>query len=128
MQYPYLDQRTNVLVFNSSLATKFVESTTIRAISHALILQVAFSSLITDRAIEWVVGEQELHNTLTGLVGEGRIGLNPHSRLDRPRARGNWLWCSFDFDETHTAVSRDHELLMVAVPGECQKPCHLAEQ
>jgi len=113
----YLDQRSNVLVLDRSLTTDFVKSTPIRTVSHALILKVALATLVANRAVERVVGEEEFHDTLTGLVNEGRIGLDSHTGLNGPSAGSDWLWGSLDFDQTHTTVSGNHELLVVAVSG-----------
>jgi hypothetical protein len=41
-----------------------------------LILKIAFSSLVANRAIERVVGEKELHDTFTSLVNGRRVGLD----------------------------------------------------
>jgi len=92
-----------------------VESSSIRTVSHALILQVTFSTLVADGTIERVVGEQELHDTFSCFVNEWGIRLDSHAGLHRPSAGGNRLWRSLDFDKTHTAVTGDHKLFMVAV-------------
>lgn len=114
----HLDERTNVLVLDGTLATKLVEATTVSTVSHALVLEIALATLIANRAIQRVVGEQEFHDTLTGLVDEGGVGLDDHTGLDGPCARGDGLGGALDFDETHTTVTGDHELLVVAVAGD----------
>lgn len=114
----YLDQWANVLVLNRTLATQLVEASSVGTVSHRLILQIALATLVADGAVERVVGEQELHDTLTGLVNEWRVGLDDHAGLDGPGARGDGLGGALDFDEAHTAVSGDHELLVIAVAGD----------
>lgn len=79
-----LDQRSNILILHSTLAAYFVEPSTIRAISHRLVLQVAFASLVADRAVQGVVGEEEFHDAFSCFVCEGGIGLDDHSWLDWP--------------------------------------------
>lgn len=114
----YLDERTNVLVLDGTLATKLVEATTITTVSHALILEITLATLVANGAVQRVVGQQELHDTLTGLVNEGRVGLDDHTGLDGPCARSDGLGGALDLDETHTTVTSDHELLVVAVAGD----------
>jgi len=84
--FAYLHQRPNILVLDRSLPTDFVESTSVTTIPHALILQITLSSLIANRAVERVVGEQELHDTLAGFVNQRRVGLDPHAGLYGPGA------------------------------------------
>jgi len=114
----HLDERTNVLVLDGTLATKLVEAATVAAVSHALILEITLATLVANGAVQGVVGQQELHDTFTGLVDEGRVGLDDHTGLDGPCARGDGLGSALDFDETHTTVTGDHELLVVAVAGD----------
>lgn len=94
----HLDERTNVLVLDGTLATKLVEATTITAVSHALVLEIALATLVANWAVQGVVGQQELHDTLAGLVDEGRVGLDDHTGLDGPCARGNGLGSALDLD------------------------------
>lgn len=114
----YLDQGSNVLVLNSTLSAQLVEATSVGTVSHALILQVALATLVADGAVEGVVGEQELHDALAGLVNERGVGLDDHAGLDGPGARGDGLGCSLDLDQTHTTIAGNHELLVVAVAGD----------
>lgn len=110
-----LDERSNVLIFNSTLAFNLVESSAVGSVSHGLILEIALSTLITDRAVEGVVGQQEFHDALSCLVNERRICLDHHAGLDRPRARGNRLRGPLDLDQAHAATSSNHQLFVVAV-------------
>jgi len=68
-----LDEGPEVLVLDCTLASDFVETSTVGTISHGLVLQVTLSSLITNGAVKRVVGEQEFHDTLARFVNEGRI-------------------------------------------------------
>lgn len=114
-QSPYLDQRANVLVLNSTLATDLVESTAVGSVPHRLVLEIALASLVANGAVERVVGKQELHNTLARLVDERRVGLDHHAWLHRPRARCDRLGSPLHLDQTHAAVTGNHQLLVVAV-------------
>src|ERR1700712_1826478 len=89
VERPYLNQWSNVLVLDTSLATNFVKPASVRTVSHRLILQIAFTTLIANRTVKGMVGEEEFHNTLTGFVYERRVCLDDHSRLDRPCTRRN---------------------------------------
>jgi hypothetical protein len=114
----HLDKGTNVLVLDGTLATKLVEAATVATISHALILEITLATLVANGAVQGVVGQQELHDTLTGLVDEGRVGLDDHTGLDGPCAGSDGLGGALDLDETHTTVTGDHELLVIAVAGD----------
>ena len=87
----HLDQWSDVLVLNGTLATDLVETSTVRTVSHGLILEIALASLVANRAVERVVREEEFHNTFSRLVDERRVGLHNHSWLDRPRTGCNGL-------------------------------------
>lgn len=111
----YLDQRANVLVLHSTLAANLVETTAVSAVPHGLVLEIALTTLVANRAVERVVGEEELHDALTRLVDERRVRLDYHAWLHRPRARRDWLGSPLHLDQTHTAVAGNHQLLVVAV-------------
>lgn len=55
------------------------KATPVRPKGHRLILQVTFTTLVTDGAIQGMVDKEELHHTLTGLPGQVRVGLDPHT-------------------------------------------------
>lgn len=111
----YLDQWANVLVLHRTLSFELVEAAAVGTVSHGLILEIALASLVANGAVQRVVGEQELHDALTRLVDERRVGLDDHAGLYRPCARGDWLRSPLHFDQAHTATSSNHQLLVVAV-------------
>lgn len=115
---PYLDQRPDVLVLHCPFARDLVKPPSVTAISHALILQVALATLVADGTIQRMICQQELHHTFSRLVRERAIRLDHHTRLHRPRARGDWLRRPLDLYQAHSAVSGNHEFLVVAVPGD----------
>jgi hypothetical protein len=47
-----------------------MESTPIGTVTHRLVLEITLSSLVADRTIEGMVGEEELHDTLSCLVNQ----------------------------------------------------------
>jgi hypothetical protein len=97
-----LDQGANIFILHGTLSAGFVKSTPIGTITHRLVLEIALSSLVTNRAIEGMIGEKELHHTLSSLVNQRRVRLDHHTRLYWPSTGGNRLRGTFDFDETHT--------------------------
>ena len=105
-----LDQRANVLVLNGTLAADLVEAAAVGTVAHGLVLKIALATLVANRAVEGVVGEEELHDALAGLVDEGRVGLDDHAGLDGPGAGRNGLRRPLDLDQAHTAVSGNHQL------------------
>ena len=92
-----------------------MESPSVRTISHALILQITLATLVANGAVQWVVGQQEFHDTFSCLVCERAVCLDHHSGLYGPGTRGHWLGRALDLDQAHSAVSGNHELLVVAV-------------
>jgi hypothetical protein len=116
--FAYLDQRANVLVLNGTLALQLVETSSVCTVSHALILQITLATLVANGAVKRVVCQQELHHALARLVNLWAVRLNHHAGLDRPRARSHRLGCALDFNQTHSAVSSNHKLLVVTVAGD----------
>jgi hypothetical protein len=60
-----LDEWPEVFVLDSALAGYLMETRPIRAVSHGLILEVAFTTLVTNWTVERVVGKEEFHDTLS---------------------------------------------------------------
>ena len=60
------DQRSQIQIIHGTLG--FTEAGEVDAIGHRLILQVAFAALVTDRAIERVVDQEELHHAFARLL------------------------------------------------------------
>ena len=115
------DQRAKVQVFGRALG--FAVAAEIDAVSHGLILQIAFAALIADRAIQRVVDQQEFHHAFAGLADHRAVGANFAGRaigprtqiLDLHRARGGGLGrAAHDLDQTHAAVAGDRQALVIA--------------
>src|SRR5262249_54426066 len=94
----------------------------IDAVGHGLVLQVAFSALVADRAVERMVDQQEFHHAFARLAHHWRLGENL-GRLTLPTgpavahtpcARGHRLGRSLELDQAHTAVAGNREALVEA--------------
>ncbi len=86
----------------------------VRAIFNRLILQRAFSTLITYRAIQRVIDEQEFHCALLGTSGQLGLSLYHHAFIHRRCAGRQWLGCIFNLYQTHTAIGCDGQFGMIA--------------
>src|SRR3546814_10709158 len=67
-----LDHRPHIFLADRPLV--LLEARVAATIGHGLVLKVAFAALVADRAIEWVVDEQELHHPLSRLLDHLRHG------------------------------------------------------
>jgi hypothetical protein len=63
-----------------------VESSSIGSVSHRLVLQVALSTLVTDGAVERVVGEEELHDSFPARASMREMG-HQYAVLRTPNIR-----------------------------------------
>ena len=118
------DQRTEVQILGRALG--FAVAREIDAIGHRLILQVAFTALIADRAIQRVVDEQEFHHPFAGLLDHRGIGLHnrrlafgagPQVTHLHGAGSGGLGRPADDFHKTHPAVARDRQTFVVAETG-----------
>src|SRR5579862_5775183 len=83
------DQRAEILIFDRALVLLIAAA--IEAIGHRLVLQIAFATLIADRAIERMVDEQELHHALARLASFLALREDDHPVSDRLRAGSDRL-------------------------------------
>ena len=115
-----LHQGPEVLVLHGPLAQEVVvgEPGPVRAEGHALVLQVALPALVADGAVQGVVHQQELHHALTGLTGEVGLGLHLPAVHHGHGAGRHRLGGLLHLDETHPAVARDGESVVVTEPGD----------
>jgi len=58
-----------------------------------------------------MVGQEELHHTLTRLLDHGGVGLDLHVGTDGHGARGNGLGGLLDLDQAHAAVASNGQPL-----------------
>ncbi|MGF6976658.1 hypothetical protein QFZ94_005108 [Paraburkholderia sp. JPY465] len=84
------------------------------AVTDGQILQLAFAALVADRAVERMVDQQEFHHSLLALHRLVRLGAHDHAGRHRRRARGHGLRHLLDIDQTHPAVGRNRQLLVIA--------------
>src|SRR3989344_946758 len=84
------------------------------AIAHGQVLQLAFTALVADGAIQRVVDQQELHDRLLGFDGLVALGAHDHALRHRRSARWHGLGSLFHIHQAHTAVGSDRKLLVVA--------------
>src|SRR5215472_426891 len=106
------DQGAEILVADGPLV--LLEPATVETVSHRLVLQIALAALVTNRAIERVIDQQEFHNSFLRLERLWRVRENHHPVGRRHRAGGDRLWRLFDFDQTHAAIAGDRKALVVA--------------
>ena len=122
---PAKAEADDFLIMSSTWNVKFLaarvkinELSPVRAKGHGLVLKVALSALVTDRAVKRVVDQQELHNALPSLPGEVGVGLDAPAFHDGHGAGRDGLGRLLDFDEAHPTVSGDGEALVVAESGD----------
>ena len=83
---------------------------------HRHILKLAFATLITDRAIERMVDQQEFHRRLLRCNRCRRSSLHDHA-VDHIGGTGRHRFrCPFDLDQAHAAIRRNRQLLVIAKP------------
>ncbi len=92
----------------------FSETAVIEAVAESHVLQFAFAALVADRAIERMIGEQELEHVLARVMNLRRIGADDHAFGRDERAGRLQFGHFFDFDETHAARSLERKSLVVA--------------
>ena len=106
------NQGAGVLMENDTL--RFVIARCIRAITDRQILQLAFATLIANRAIERVIDQEKLHHALLRGDRQFRMRKNLHARSNRRRTCRQCLRCFLDLHQAHPATSRNRELLVIA--------------
>lgn len=110
------DQWAKVLVFHSSFV--FSVSAFVVSIDDTDVLEITLTTLVADRAVKRMVGQQELHDTSSGVTGDFRLSDDLHSIRDLTCAGCNWLWSTSDLDQTHSAVACHLQALVVAESGD----------
>ena len=81
----------------------FGVSTFPRAVAEHHVLQFALAALIAHRAIERMVGQQELEHVFARVADLFGVGAHDHAFGDHLRAGGLHLRHLFDFDQAHAA-------------------------
>ena len=112
----HADEWTHVFVCNDAF---FFFVTRLGAtITHSQILQLAFTTLIADGAIEWMVDEQKLHHRFLCFDGFVRLGANNHALRNRCRTRRHGLWHFLDIHQAHAATGGNAQFLVIAKMGD----------
>jgi hypothetical protein len=70
-----------------------------------LVLQVTLTTLVTNRTVQRVIQEKELHNSLTGLTDQRRLGQDGHTFPCRHSTGYYRLRGTGYFNQAHTTVS-----------------------
>ena len=115
-----LDQRPEVLLLDRALVLAIARAA--GAERHRLILQVALAALITDRAVQRVVDQQEFHHAFPRLLDHRRARVDHLRRtvaigrqvVDPDRTTGLRLRHPDDLDQAHPAVAGDRQPFMIA--------------
>ena len=102
-------------IFFGNRTLVFFEARSAATISHALVLQIAFTALVANRAIQRVIDEQKLHHTFACLFNHRAVGLD-----DLPFGGGQSTAClrlwrpRGNLDQAHAAIARNGQPLMIA--------------
>src|ERR1700736_553818 len=91
-----------------------VEAAGTGSVLKGLVLQRAFAALVTDRAVEWMVDQQELEHALLVLVDLLGGGLDRHALSHVDGAGRLQLRHLLDFDQAHAADGHRRHLRMRA--------------
>ena len=89
-----------------------------RAVPEHHVLQFALAALVADRAIQGVIGEQELEHVLARLPDLFGVGAHHHAFGYRQRACRHHLRHLFHFHQAHAAGGGQREPLVVAEGGD----------
>lgn len=110
-----LHKRTNVLVLGSALTSNLVEPSSIATIAEGLVLEIALTTLVTNRAVKRVVTQDHLGNALLVELSLLVAGVDNHAVGHGETAARDGLAGLLHINETHTAVTSHGKLLVVAV-------------
>ncbi|MPM93031.1 hypothetical protein SDC9_140167 [bioreactor metagenome] len=105
-------QRADALVEHHPLG--FVVAARAAAVTHRQVLQLALAALVTDRAVERMVDQEELHHRLLRGFRLVAVGVDHHARSDGRGAGRQRLGRFLDLDQAHPAVGCDGQFLVVA--------------
>ncbi len=87
----------------------------VHAVTHRLVLQVALTALIADRAVQWVVDEQKFHHAAAGVAHHLAVGMDDHAVGHRIAAGGDRFGRRLlDLDQTHAAIASNGQPFVVA--------------
>src|SRR4029077_13275511 len=115
-----LDERPEIFVLDGALV--LVKARSVDPIGHRLVLQIALTALVADRAIERMVDEQKLHHAFTRLlhhrrlrIEHGRLAIGARTQIaHRHGTRSLRLGVALHLDEAHAAIAGDRQPFMEA--------------
>ena len=99
------DQRPDVLVHHHAFGFGIFGHAL--AETHGHVLQLAFTALVTDRAVQRMVDQQKLHGRLLRRDCPGRTGLDHHTVHALRGAGRHGFRRALDLDQAHAAVGRN---------------------
>ena len=109
------DEWPNVFVLDGALAVELIlQSATIRAEIHRLILQVAFAALIANWTIKRMIDEKKFHDAFARFFADRRICFHAHSIEHWHCARCDRLKRFLDLNKTHSTIAGDREAIVIA--------------
>lgn len=106
------DQRTEVFILDCSF--ELMMSWCSKSVEMGIVLQVAFSSLITDGTVQRMVDENELQDTTPSQSCCFWMSINTHSGCNLRTARRNRFGWLCHLNEAHTTIACNFESLMIA--------------
>ena len=110
--FPHGHQGASVLDGNHALLFLVTRGRT--TVPDCEILQLAFTTLVTDRTIKWMINKQKFHDGLLRLDRLVALGPHDHALGHRRGASRHRLGHLLHVDQTHTAVGSNAQLLVVA--------------
>ena len=108
----HADERAHV--FNGHYALFFFVARVRTTIAYCQILQLALTALVANRAVQRVVNQQKLHHRLLRLDGFVALGVHHHAIGHGRGAGRHGFGGFFNVHQTHSAIGRDAQLLVVA--------------
>ena len=106
------NQRPEVLVGNHALW--FIVARAGASVANGEILQLAFASLVADRAVERMIDQQKLHHAFLRRDRDLGMRVDPHAFGHRRGASRQRLGRLLHLHQTHAAVRGNRELAVIA--------------
>ena len=106
------DQRSHLLVEHHPLF--FLIAGIRTAIADGKILQLTLTALVANGAVQWMIDQQKFHDRFLRLDGLVASGADHHALRDRCGAGRHRLGRLLHIHQTHPAVGRDAQLLVIA--------------
>ena len=106
------NQRTGLFVENNAFF--FFVARRCFTVTDGQILQLTFTTLIADRAIQRMIDQQKLHDFFLGLDRLVALGAHDHAGRDRRGAGRQRLGRLFHLDQTHAAIGRNRQFFVIA--------------